>query len=272
MNSSFLELHREEVTECYGNLAEIAGGMDRLPGAFLPELGPCIRFGAKMIALNQEQVATVHCRTPAGQFQATGDHVLVTVPFAVLRHVETLKPFSPAKQRAIRQLHYDASAKILFQWGRQALGGRRRDPRRRHGHRPPDPCPLLPGSRARDRPRDPARELHLVGGRPALGLARGRRGQLAQALERVRRHPPAGDAGVRGGRLVHVAPRRVRRGRVRPLRSGPADAPLRSDRPTRGAEDPCRGRARLAHHAWIQGAIESALRAALAIHLDGVRP
>jgi monoamine oxidase len=120
MNSSFLELLREEVTQCYVDLAEIEGGMDRLPHAFLPVLRSRIRFGAKMIALDQdERSATVHYQTPAGRFQETGDHVLVTVPFAVLRHVETLKPFSPAKQRAIRQLHYDASAKILLQCRRR---------------------------------------------------------------------------------------------------------------------------------------------------------
>ena len=67
MNSSFLELLREELTECYVDLLEIAGGMDRLPGAFLPELGPRIRFGAKMIALDQdERSATVHYQTSAG--------------------------------------------------------------------------------------------------------------------------------------------------------------------------------------------------------------
>jgi monoamine oxidase len=120
MNSSFLELLREELTRCYVDLVEIAGGMDRLPGAFLRDLRSRIRFGTRMIALDQdERSATVHYQTPAGRFQARGDHVLVTVPFAVLRHVETLKPFSPAKQRAIRQLHYDASAKILFQCRRR---------------------------------------------------------------------------------------------------------------------------------------------------------
>jgi monoamine oxidase len=41
------------------------------------------------------------------------------VPFPVLRRVEMLKPFSPSKQRAIRQLHYDASAKILVQCRRR---------------------------------------------------------------------------------------------------------------------------------------------------------
>jgi len=37
----------------------------------------------------------------------------------VLRHVEVLQPFSRAKQRAIRQLHYDASAKVFLQTSRR---------------------------------------------------------------------------------------------------------------------------------------------------------
>jgi monoamine oxidase len=54
-----------------------------------------------------------------GRFAARGDYAIITVPFPVLRHVEVLKPFSRAKQRAIRQLHYDASAKIFFQTRRR---------------------------------------------------------------------------------------------------------------------------------------------------------
>ena len=37
----------------------------------------------------------------------------------VLRHIEVLQPFSRPKQRAIRQLHYDASAKIFMQFRRR---------------------------------------------------------------------------------------------------------------------------------------------------------
>ena len=120
MNSSFLELLREEVGNYYTNMVEIEGGMDNLPRAFLPSLKDHIRFGARMVAIDQspEQV-TVHYRTKAGRFSETGDNAIITVPFAVLRHVETIKPFSRPKQRAIRQLHYDASAKILLQCKRR---------------------------------------------------------------------------------------------------------------------------------------------------------
>jgi monoamine oxidase len=116
MNSSFLELFREDGGNYYTNMCQIVGGMDNLSHAFLPVVGPHIRYGAKMIAIDQTpDDVCVHCHTRAGSFDVHGDYAIITVPFPVLRHVEVLKPFSRAKQRAIRQLHYDASAKIFFQ-------------------------------------------------------------------------------------------------------------------------------------------------------------
>lgn len=120
MNSSFLEMFREDAGNYYTNMVEIQGGTDRLPHAFLPDLKGNIRFGAKMIAIDQSpDGVTIHFQTPAGRFAETGDYAIITVPFPVLRHVEVLKRFTRAKERAIRQLHYDASAKILFQCRRR---------------------------------------------------------------------------------------------------------------------------------------------------------
>jgi monoamine oxidase len=116
MNSSFLELLREEAGNYYTDMVQIEGGMDLLPRAFLPELRHRIRFGARMIALDQSPGnVTVHYQTAGGRFAVTGDYAILTVPFPVLRHLEVLKPFSRPKQRAIRQLHYDASAKVFLQ-------------------------------------------------------------------------------------------------------------------------------------------------------------
>ncbi len=120
MNSSFLELFREDGGNYYTNMCQIVGGSDNLPHAFLPELNSYIRYGAKMIAIDQTPDGViVHYQTHAGRFEARGDYAILTVPFPVLRHVEVLKPFSRAKQRAIRQLHYDASAKIFVQTRRR---------------------------------------------------------------------------------------------------------------------------------------------------------
>ncbi len=120
MNASFLELLREELGGYYTNMVEIDGGMDLLPRAFLPELRNRIRLGAKMIAIDQApDSVTVHYQTAAGRSRLSGDYAILTVPFPVLRHVEAVQPFSRHKQRAIRQLHYDASAKIVLQFRRR---------------------------------------------------------------------------------------------------------------------------------------------------------
>lgn len=120
MNTSFLELLREEIGRCYVDMVRIDGGMDQLPRAFVPKLADRIRFGARMTAVDQtHDGVTIHYHTGAGRMRVTGDHAIIAVPFPVLRHVEMRKPLSLAKRRAIRQLHYDASAKILFQCRRR---------------------------------------------------------------------------------------------------------------------------------------------------------
>ena len=120
MNTSFLELLREELGRCYVDMVQIAGGMDLLPRAFMPSLAGRIRFGARMTALDQtDSGVRVHVETAAGRRAFDGDRAIVTVPFPVLRHVEMMKPLSHGKRRAIRQLHYDASAKIFMQCRRR---------------------------------------------------------------------------------------------------------------------------------------------------------
>lgn len=120
MNFSFLEYFRAEMEHGFANMVQIKGGSDRLPCAFLPALGRAIRYGAKMIAIEQSgESVTVHYETKSGRFKETGDRAIITAPFAVLRHIEVLPAFSNAKQRAIRQLNYDASGKIFFQCRRR---------------------------------------------------------------------------------------------------------------------------------------------------------
>jgi monoamine oxidase len=120
MNSSFLELLREDVGKFYSNLVQLEGGTDRLPMAFYPALHDRIHFGARVIALDQSpDEVTIHYQTAAGRFNMQADYAILTIPFPVLRHIETLKPFSRPKQRAIRQLHYDASGKIFLQFRRR---------------------------------------------------------------------------------------------------------------------------------------------------------
>jgi len=120
MNSSFLELLREELGGYYQDPEQIEGGMDRLPNAFLGDLRQVIRFGARVIAIDQSpDSVTIHYQTLAHRFSVSGDYAILTLPFPALRHLDVIKPFSQAKQRAIRQLHYDAATKILLQFRRR---------------------------------------------------------------------------------------------------------------------------------------------------------
>jgi len=91
--------------------------MDRLPQAFVPAIGQRVRYGARLCAIEQSAAnVTLHYQTGGGRAHVVADYCIVTVPFPVLRHVEVTPAFSPGKRRAIRQLRYDASAKIFLQF------------------------------------------------------------------------------------------------------------------------------------------------------------
>jgi monoamine oxidase len=116
MHNALVEVLREDIGGAYVDMQEIVGGMDRLPNAFYRELASEIRFGAEVFAIDQDpDGVTVHFKTESGRFSASGDYAVCTLPFSVLRSVEMLTPLSRPKQRAIRQLNYHASTKILLQ-------------------------------------------------------------------------------------------------------------------------------------------------------------
>ena len=64
-----------------------------------------------MFAIDQEPGSVVvHYKTEAGRYRAVGDYAICTVPFSVLRTIETVQPFSHDKRRAIRQ----PEGRVLF--------------------------------------------------------------------------------------------------------------------------------------------------------------
>jgi monoamine oxidase len=95
---------------------EIAGGTDRLPAAFAQALRSKPRLGCEVIALEQDPLrhrAAAVYREAGRQRRAEGDALLCTLPFPVLARVRVTPAFSGAKQRAIRELNYDSSTKVL---------------------------------------------------------------------------------------------------------------------------------------------------------------
>jgi monoamine oxidase len=116
MNNAVIEELREDLGKAFVDMQEIVGGTDMLPRAFYGQLQDRIRFGAEVFAIDQDaDSVTVHFKTEAGHYTERADYAICAIPFSVLRQIEQLKPFSHEKQRAIRQLNYSASTKILFQ-------------------------------------------------------------------------------------------------------------------------------------------------------------
>lgn len=114
LHNSFVEVLREELSGAYVDMSTIVGGMDALPNAFYGELHDSVRFGHEVKAIEQDGASvTLRCRVGPDTVSFTGDYAICTVPFSVLRPIE--HRFSREKERAIRQLNYHASTKILLQ-------------------------------------------------------------------------------------------------------------------------------------------------------------
>ena len=265
MHTSFLELLREELGGFYENLEEIEGGMDKLPNAFFPALREAIRFGARVIALDQEpDSVTVHYQTAAGRFSVSGDYALLTLPFPALRHIDVIKPFSAAKQRAIRQLHYDGATKILLQFRRRFW----EDDEGIYGGSTISDLPIR-ATYYPDHGRETRRGVILASYTWAEDAQRwaslAPQDRVQRALENLSLiHPQAcGEFEVGASKVWHEDEF-----------AGGAFALFAPGQQTRLHEAivACEGRIHFAGehtcltHAWIQGAIESGLREALRIH------
>lgn len=265
MHNSLVEILREDLGGAYLDMQEIAGGMDALPNAFYAHLAEEIRFGANVFALDQDpDGVTIHFKTEADRFTERCDFAVVTIPFSVLRSVEVLTPFSAGKQRAIRQLNYHASTKILFQvrgrvWEDEdgILGGGTVTelPIRRMNYPTPDPST-----------RRGVLLASYTWGQDALQWgAMDEETRLEEALDDVERiHPGIRDVYETGASHAWYSDRWARG----------AFAMFAPEQQTQLQADIVRPEGRIhfagehcsLYHAWIQGALESGIRAAQAIH------
>ncbi|MFM8352944.1 MAG: flavin monoamine oxidase family protein [Actinomycetales bacterium] len=265
MNASFIDIIRPEIGGSFADLVEIDGGSDLLPRAFLPALAPRIRFGARMVAIEQSSdSATVHLRTLSNRESVSADYVIVATPLPTLRHVEVLTPFSRSKQQAIREVHYDASTKVLLQCRRRFWeeddgivgGGTVTDLAIRNLYYP-------------DHHRQTGRGVLLASYTWAEDAQRWDslepRDRIEQAIEDVARiHPQIlQEFEVGASKSWHDDPY-----------AGGAFALFEPGQFTRLYEPMCAPEGRIhfagehasVYHRWIQGAIESGLRAASAVH------
>ncbi len=108
---------------------KIRGGTDRLPKAFASRLTDKVHYGAKIVRIEQrpDRVRVIFIRNRE-RHTLESPHVICTIPFSVLRGIEITPPFSPKKMRAIRELYYEPIARVFLQtrtryWEKEGLNG-----------------------------------------------------------------------------------------------------------------------------------------------------
>jgi monoamine oxidase len=117
MATAATEHLREEVQDFWtGKFDEIVGGTDRLPSAFVARLHSKPRMGCEVVGIEQDALkrrAAAVYREAGALRRAEGDFVVCTLPFPVLSRMQIDRTFSGPKRRAIRELNYDSSTKVL---------------------------------------------------------------------------------------------------------------------------------------------------------------
>ncbi|HEX8708490.1 MAG TPA: FAD-dependent oxidoreductase [Pyrinomonadaceae bacterium] len=113
---SAIEVFREMALN-NGLLSKIRGGTDLLPRAFAAKLSEKIHYNSPVVAIEQDGRGVRAVVRPASGLQQSvpADYLLCTIPFTVLRRMEVRPAFSPEKERAVRQLSYQAVTRVYLQ-------------------------------------------------------------------------------------------------------------------------------------------------------------
>ncbi len=107
----------------------IKGGMDRLPYAFASRLRDRIFYGARVVRIEHGPEGVEAAFEHGGRLERIrGDHLICALPFSVLRYLEVSPAFSPAKARAIAELPYCSNTRLFLQtrerfWIDEGLSG-----------------------------------------------------------------------------------------------------------------------------------------------------
>jgi monoamine oxidase len=117
MPTAATETLREEMLEVWTQgFDEIVGGTDTLASAFAAKLKSRPRLGCEVMRLTRSadgRRAGAIYRVNGEERRVDGDYLLCTLPCPVLSRLRVEPEFSGEKWRAIRQLAYDSSTKVL---------------------------------------------------------------------------------------------------------------------------------------------------------------
>jgi monoamine oxidase len=107
----------------------IRGGNDRLPKALAAKLGTRVHYGAAMTRVEQDgRKCRIAFQQGGAQHQIESDHVILAIPFSVLRKTEMDASFSAAKRQAISALRYESITGVFLQskrrfWSEEGVAG-----------------------------------------------------------------------------------------------------------------------------------------------------
>lgn len=103
--------------EAQARYYRIRGGSDALVRAFADRLEGRIRYGAAVVRVEPgERSAAVVVQAGERRERLRADAVVCTLPFSVLRHVTVEPAFSAPKRRAIDTLAYTAVTRVFLQF------------------------------------------------------------------------------------------------------------------------------------------------------------
>jgi len=118
---NYVGVELERVTRWF----KIEGGNDRLPHAFAAQLENKILYNAPVTRFEQDaRGVRVMFRRAGGTVETlAAERVVCAVPFTMLRRIEIAPAFSPAKQRIVETLSYDSASRVFLQFRRKFWEG-----------------------------------------------------------------------------------------------------------------------------------------------------
>lgn len=106
-----------EAITASGLFYEIAGGNDLLPRAFRDRLKGAYKKKAVVLRIEQDERSVTVTYSHKGSIKTiTADRAVCALPFAVLKDIEVVPPFSPEKRRAINELKLTPVARTFLQF------------------------------------------------------------------------------------------------------------------------------------------------------------
>lgn len=138
MAYSLTEIYKDFQEFSATEFKQIKGGMDLLPRAFVqqgsndeyrefnddtwPKLAAKVRYNARVTRIVKRRTKfELHYENPVtrvGNIKKF-DRVILALPFSALQHIRLINCVSDSKHRAIRQLHYDNSCKVILEFSKK---------------------------------------------------------------------------------------------------------------------------------------------------------